>query len=734
MTGLIKYEFLKLVGHKAFVLIIPMLLIANLFIFLNDNRLPSDFELEREIVLQMEYHAAFPLYIASMEERLRDMQRVTIFNTPGTFAFRNAERTPRDFAHLYGIELAPGTGKGIAAVVNNRFADFFIMVILILTCYILFLDEKDRKLNSLLKVNKKGRLPLIASKLVVLCIVAAGAAILYFSADIFVAYRVFGFGDMGRYIQSIPSFSDMTLLVTVRQFLLLFLATKLVAVLTLAFVLALIFSFARDATTAYVGAVIFMGASGMAYTFIHPLSSWNILKYVNIFALFDVSNLYGFYVNLNVFGFAFFRAPIAIGFFLVLACVCGSIVCLQFCFSDSEGISFLSKLPPIGAGRNLRGTVNSVSSVGSVSLLRHEAYKIFVINKVWIVFAVAIIIFYGAAERGEKWYLREDYVYLGYVHALEGLTGAEIDAFMSEERFRFDNIGLSIAALSAEYESGEIDALELTGRSFELSVFAQGHEAFIRAEEQYAGLSEIADRTGIPVRFVNEIATDYIFNQPLRDMLNGILFTIFVTLCTANVFPYDYKGKPSVLTTTKRGKQDLAVVKTFISCAMVIALYILIFLPENINLIRYYRFNGLMAPIQSVANLYGYVNAGIDIFLFILVRHIIGISASLLATVTVLNISALFRRSGTTVAIAFLLFTAPIAIGLLGVRSARLYTFCAVFNFYGNMAYHASLWPYAILIVFMLCAAVLTHCLANPAAVVGKLRKFTPGFLPDRTT
>jgi hypothetical protein len=286
---------------------------------------------------------------------------------------------------------------------------------------------------------------------------------------------------------------------------------------------------------------------------------------------------------------------------------------------------------------------------------------------------------------------------------------------MSETRERFNNIGLEYAELENKFACGSIDSAEYMRQRFELNDFLKTDQAFEKVEKQYDALRVTADKTGYPVQFISELTTDYIFGEPQRDMLNGILFTIMLTLCLSNVFPYDYKGKMADLANGTKCAKKLRRMKFLISCIIVTSLYAMVFLPENINLINYYKFSEFDAPIQSVVGMYSSLNVDMNIGEFILARHILGMAMSISSAMITLSISALIKRNGATIALSFLLLTAPVAVGTLGVDLAKNYSLCAAYNYFENMSGAVSIIPYAIATALFVAAGIASIHISSAA-------------------
>src|SRR5699024_230026 len=98
------------------------------------------------------------------------MQSVSIFAKPNTFSYRNITKTPEDFKHLKGNELAVAPSKGVIMATQFLPTDFIAVILIMLVVIQLITKEKELQRLGLIKTTYKGRLTLVVSKLfVVIC-------------------------------------------------------------------------------------------------------------------------------------------------------------------------------------------------------------------------------------------------------------------------------------------------------------------------------------------------------------------------------------------------------------------------------------------------------------------------------------------------------------------------------------------------------------------------------------
>lgn len=162
-------------------------------------------------------------------------------------------------------------------------------------------------------------------------------------------------------MQSIRSFRECSVPLTVIQYLLLFLLQKGAgcALLVLAFAfLTLLF---RSGKLAYLAAALTGGAEFLCCRLLHPASLFNSLKFLNIFYILNPARIYTEYVNLNLFG-----QPVGIRGGLAVFCAAGAALLIGgVCFFDapSAGMEMAGAFRPAQAPSGTRQHLPALSGI-----------------------------------------------------------------------------------------------------------------------------------------------------------------------------------------------------------------------------------------------------------------------------------------------------------------------------------------------------------------------------------
>ncbi|MEG2109429.1 MAG: hypothetical protein RRY19_06575, partial [Clostridium sp.] len=343
----IKYEILKILNKKPFILMIFIMFIANLVLYYGEetkfenmiiNNKSIYYEMENKykdmpkeealnklikesdevrdnegfivqayfldlLTDQFKYINSYDKYINSMDEKAEEMISVALFYDKDSFTYKNIIKTPKDFEHLKNIELNIGLTDGIKSSTDFIVTDIFMLIIMIIMCIYLFLSERELGLNTLIKSNEKGRLNVIVSKLITLIVAITVIAVTFYSSILILGYVLYGFPDGSIYIQSLKDFRECNILITVNQYIIVYLCSKVITLTTIGLVLSLIFLLLRNTLEIYLTTFVFIILSYITYIFIQPVSYINSIKYINIFSFLNVYKMISEYININILGY-----------------------------------------------------------------------------------------------------------------------------------------------------------------------------------------------------------------------------------------------------------------------------------------------------------------------------------------------------------------------------------------------------------------------------------------------
>lgn len=653
---------------------------------------------------QLEYIKSYPDFINSMEENAENMQSVSVFNKKGTFAFRNIIKTPNDFRHLKAIKLKLGDETGIVSSTQYKFTDLSIAAIIFLVCVYIFLMEKESGLIKLTKASRNGHIHVILSKLTVLAATTAVLSLIFYGSILFLGNKLYEFGDLSRYVQSMSSFRDCSFLLSVKEFISIFILTKIIVTALTSFVFAVIFNVFLNPKVIYVALALFIGFSYISYTFIHPASYINTLKYINLFSFYDVFSFYGEYMNINFFGFPISKVAASIFVLMILSVLTISLTIFSYVRNYTSAAPIIQKLLNKVAIRRKR--IN-----GSTSLLVQEAYKIFISNKVILIFIAALIIAYQNIQTSPFLMTKDTAVYKSYVDFLGGELTAEKEKFIQDEQKHFDNIPLELQKLRNSFVNGNLDKATYTRELNKITLTSEKQIGFERLKNQYQYLTNLKKEKGINGSFICELSSRYIFNNRSRDLYNGLIYCILLIMCLSNIFPMEYKnGMVNVYKCTVNGRIKLFMTKSAIGIITSLLLLLIANLPYYINLLIRYDIKSWFAPIQSVS-IFNNLDLDISILGFIVLVNFLQLIVGIAISSLILYISLLVKKQPICILASTIVFVFPIIMSLVGISSLDAYSISTVFalfsSFYNSKTLISLIFYFIFLVVLWILSVLM---------------------------
>ena len=531
----------------------------------------------------------YSAYLGRIDDEAAVLLGSAIFGgDPETFSYRNIEMTQNDFRHMRGTEIRYDVNNGIKILFDSPSSDVIILMLIVVICIVLITDEKDKRLFLIVKSTPKGHIHTIFAKLGALSVAVAFVNALIFLTTVVFAEHTFGLGDVMRSIQSVPMFFGSTLQLTVSGFMGLYLLVKTAAFICIGMGVMLIAIHARHSIILILTTLI-AAALNVLLSAIPVISSWNVLRFLNLYSLIRPHIIFGNYFNLNMFEHPVRLAPVFIGFALMV-------------FAALLTAVILSYLKKQGLESNL--------DLFKFKRLRlparvHKGYKFYEFKKLAFNNKAALILAGFMLIQGYNVYnMREPF--LGFEHhhiknamlSLEGPLTKEKHEFIQGEKARLDNAQSEIDRLNQELMMGEMDYWtfwELARAHYETMNNMWGfHDIYERYE--YVRDTRHAE-------FLYE--TGYVRLFGLRNPnigLNAGMWLIGVMiLCLSGIFPMEYKtGMYKILNASPHGHGATVRLKILLCFGAAFIAFVIAELPEFIYIGRYFGFAGLGAPLASI--------------------------------------------------------------------------------------------------------------------------------------
>lgn len=599
MTGkLYLFEWKKLLRQRSFLLFTLLLLLGNLFViyqyekqgdtykyyyqlkenwqrFSEGDTSVADAEYYQAMTEEQEnYIASYGDYLKQIPEQAESLKKTANYQRHDTYLYRDLIKTVSDYSELSPAGMKAESDVGVREYASYNYGIYFQIIFSFVLSYFVISSERKKGLFLLTKGTKRGHVPLAASKLFTM----ASADLLYGILQEAGTYLLFGYfygyGDMTRKIQTVPMFRNCSLSLNIAQAMIILLAVRLLIGLFCALLMfSLSISFRREgvAMLAYAAVVALeMFLCGK----IEISSSFNIAKCVNIFFPWDMSQLFGVYLNLNIFGYPVSKSLAVLTAGMLLACVlaCAGL----YRFSASCQISSGSLL------EKLREKITAKMSFQwhHVSVYYFELHKVFLQQKrgyvlllllVWCVFCVRDTfqpVYYSNPDEGE---------YHRILSEISGRVTDESLEYIEEQRRELEALYEQLAALDAD----AVDAKEMLRHEAEMR---EGGVSMV--EEQRDSLlqkkGDIHDKFWIDEK--NYMSTFYDYKYDLIAFFAGAAaLVLWVSEIEASD---ERKGLYPLLAATKTGKRKIQRKKAQTALTGMLWCVLCVLLPQFLRYLR----------------------------------------------------------------------------------------------------------------------------------------------------
>lgn len=628
-----------------------------------------------DMLLYNELHAQFQAiedheqYIDEMEEYASDSLSVSIFHDDNSFSYRNIHKTLDDFTPLKSIDYKIGVQHGVTSSTQFTPTDIFIVIALFIIIFYLFHYERENGLLRLIYSTKRGKLMTATMKLSVLTMIAFVLTFIFHGAILFIGYKLYGFGDLDRYIQSMPAFKTSAHVLTTGQYLSIYMLLKACATLIIALFISLLFTFIRHPIPVFLLLAATIGISFSLYTWIDPNSVMNSFKYLNFVAYLDVFHFIADYRNINLFGFPISKT--------LLAYIVGSCFIIGLFILTSLSYTLQWRFPWNISFDKLRTKMSRKQFKWRMfnRIPQHEWYKLLVSGKGWVILVISIGLFIQMLHVTDRNFMVDEAKYTEYINELKGPLTDDKVQFIENELLRFENLGQEEANIQEAYKENDISESEYYEQLIDLNQLTLGQSAFQVVHDQFQYLQMQQETFNENVSFVNRITTDELFQQNKRDTLLAITFLVLVGLVLSTLFTRDYQnGAIHLLRTTKHGRSKLFIHQLIIGYIVTFFLLLVVYVPKYINLYRQYPKLDWAAPIQSIEQ-FSALPWSVSIFQYVVLLSVLKLIASIFIVHIMKQISIIVQKQTLSLLLHCAIFIVPLLIAYLGFTQVNHYTF-----------------------------------------------------------
>lgn len=572
---------------------------------------------------QLAYIRSYPAYLRQVQANVKQMKALAIFSTEGSFSQRNIEKTSRDFPAEVALQM--DNDFAVTMLVTDQVGGYTLLIFtLFLTLQ--FLDERKRGLWSLVHGTPEGRGRLACRRAgILLGGITLGTLVLLGGKLLFGAVAYGGLGSLTRNVQSLAVFSDFPWVMPVWTALLGYYTLRILGMWLVGMAVWAILQAVNHLPLALAAAGAVIAVEFTLFRFIPDSYAIVILRYVNLFAMVNVTELMLHYLNLNLFG-----VPVQ-GFLLSLGLV---VPMLPVLFAGN--LLLAQRKKPISRQNALlvfldRLRVPFSKAVGRLRLLGMELYKLLWLQKGVLVLLLLAVYVFGVMDAPYPDVALYDTTLSGLSASMEGPITEDTVRALDEkisEYSDWDPTGPIVQQLLI------LNRLRVKAKN---SLAAQDGLWFIN-----------------PVPFAALMGADYRYQRT-----NAIVLLLALVLLLSGVFSQERQSRTTqLLQGTPRGRGALLRKKTAAAVLLTVAVWLIFEAGELCLIYKAYGSPAFSAPIQSLdafSDLQFAVCLGTGVLVYMLLRLL----AMLAATGVIVLLSRLNRQTNAAILLGCAVLVLP---------------------------------------------------------------------------
>lgn len=335
------------------------------------------------ILAELQQCRNYPDYLDKIRKEAEQHTQIAIFSENDSYSDRSMQKTVAAYSEMENQILPIGASRGILLITDTVFGDILILILLVLAGIVLIRRDRENGMIALYQSCRNGRKRLAAAKMVSMMIFAIGVTILVVGSSVLFGWLRYGLGDLNRPVQSVYGFDGCSMTMSVIQFLLLYLAAKILLYIMAALVLLVVMAQCDSTHGIYIAISVFLCVEILLYYGLRENSVFMAAKYLNIFAWMNTAHVFDMYRNIRIFHMPCDYRVLS----LLLAGVVTVIALMQFvrAFCNRRG-DFRKK--------NSDGKMLFEKGIGD-HLAGNELYKIFIYNKNILMIVLAGILIWN---------------------------------------------------------------------------------------------------------------------------------------------------------------------------------------------------------------------------------------------------------------------------------------------------------------------------------------------------
>lgn len=631
------------------------------------SSMENEYFLFHEWYAQLEQIENYPKYLQGIQERAKNAGGISIFKSKDPFSVRNVEETAKAFQPLEGNILQFTNTYAFVEATDFLATDFFMIALIFFMTIMLVIYEKEKGLFALVKPLARGRAYFMCAKMGVLFLSVFLFTLLFWGGNLLITTCKYGAVDLGACLQSIGGYAGSALNVTVLQYWILFLLSKMLVY----FLVGLLFFYfalaSKSVVMLYVRSILLFAVSVVLYYAVDGNSAFQLLKYMNIVNFVQVTPIYKYYFNLNIFS-----RPVNIvsvfGFSCTLFCIIVFLVNLHI-FESRDSVLTLKSQSFFRKKKKERCHTNPAY---------HEAYKLFVVQKAfWI-----LILF--LCLQGYLFIQREPYIgateryYKNYMQTLQGEVTDKMRTVLAGEEERLASFTSMKMEAEEDFAREDISLQEYHAIQKLVDENTKGLEAFRRVQQHFAYVEEQGRETGEVPWMVYETGYEKLTGNSYvgyeDDMKNAAVLLLAMIATFTGFFAAEYSsGMIHIISCCQLGRENTVKTKLMVAFPLYTALFMITYLPDFITVYTQYGLPCGNAELISIPTLSGFL-MDMKLWQYLVLLYVYRYIVFLCILLFMFMVSAFLKDTGTTLLILSIVLVVPTFLNIIGLGWADYFS------------------------------------------------------------
>lgn len=589
-------------------------------------------------------------YLQSVQDTKDTLSGISVFRDGKSenFSTRNIQRSAEDYEALTDKNIRWVQQKSVVCSMESMWTDMLLILSVFLYAGNLILEEKEKKLFYITRSTRYGLVHSISAKIISLILHCLLMSVVLYGSNILFFAITTGFGNLTYGIQSLAAYMESSLCLSIWEYMLISIVTKGMAVFVAGIIITTLCIVSDNIFLPYMAGFALYGVSYVMYMTLSPVGVRSVFKYINPAGFLGTENLYGAYLNFDIFGYPVSRLALS-WIILVLVVISGIIACI---FLFVYEMKFELKMRK---GFHMRFHSHT-------NLFRYESYKILIANKaVFVLIVFGILICYRDIGRSYAPSVQEQY-YKGLMLSLEGGLTEDKETLILSEKSRYDEAFWNIDKIDRMVSDGKMEIGAGEALKSQWYAVTNFYASFERVYRQY---ENIRSNGGA---FVYDTGYRYLFGAMNNDLIiDFLLITMGLILSFCNVIVMEYQtGMWNLLCLTCIGRRKILMIKLCICMALSAVLAVLPFAGRIYSISKAFPIRGLLYSANNVFHMQNII-FNMPLICIVFLFAVFQIIIICVITAVVLAVSCWRKNQVQTVFFCILILVVPVVLKLLGI-------------------------------------------------------------------